>query len=60
MELVNYIGLKVKIILTNNYYFIGKVMNADDNSIDIIDIKGHNVSLSKHSILSIQEVSNAN
>lgn len=56
MELNNYIGLKVKIILSNNYYFIGKVLSADESSIEIIDIKGKRVSLRKEMILSIQEV----
>jgi len=56
MELINYIGLKVKIILTNDYYFIGLVLNADDNSIELKDIKGKLVSLKKEAILSIQEV----
>ncbi len=56
MDLINYIGLKVKIILENNYYFIGKVISADKNTIDIIDIKNKKVSLRKESIISIQEV----
>lgn len=56
MDLINYIGLKVKIILTNNYYYIGKVLNADDNSLDLIDMRGKNVSISKMAILQIQEV----
>jgi len=57
MDLINYIGLKVKVILTNNYYYVGNVLSADENSIDLKDIKGQLVSLSKESILSIQEVS---
>lgn len=57
MELTNYIGLKVKIVLTNNYYYVGKVLSADENFIDIIDINNHQVSLKKESILTIQEVS---
>ena len=57
MELIKYIGLKVKIILTNNYYYVGQVLNADENSIDLKDVKGQLVSLKKESILTIQEVS---
>ena len=57
MELINYVGLKVKIILNNNYYYIGEVLSADENSLDIRDIKNKLVSVSKNSILSIQEVS---
>jgi hypothetical protein len=58
MDLLNYLGLKVKILLKNNYYYVGLVLNADENSIDLKDIKGQNVSLAKESILSIQEVAN--
>jgi len=56
MELINYIGLKVKIILNNNYYYVGEVLSADENSLDLRDIKNKLVSVSKNSILSIQEV----
>lgn len=57
MELISYLDLKVKIILVNNYYYIGKVIQADENSLDLIDMNGKKVSLSKQAILSIQEVS---
>ena len=56
MNLINYIGLKVKIILVNDYYFIGKVIDADENSIDLIDKNNQKVSLKKESILTIQEI----
>jgi RNase P/RNase MRP subunit p29 len=57
MELINYVGLKVKIILSNNYYYIGRVLSADENSLDLRDMNNKLVSVSKQSILSIQEVS---
>jgi len=56
MDLINYIGLKVKIILMNNYYYIGKVTNADEDSLDLIDMNTKKVSLKKESILTIQEL----
>ena len=56
MDLINYIGLKVKIILINNYYYIGKVTNADEDSLDLIDMNDKKVSLKKESILTIQEL----
>jgi small nuclear ribonucleoprotein (snRNP)-like protein len=56
MDLNNYVGLKVKIILNNNYYYIGKVTKADESSLDLIDFNGKNVSISKQAILTIQEV----
>ena len=59
MDLIGFIGHKVKIILTNNYYFIGIVLDATDESLDLRDIKGQRVALRKESILSIQEVKNA-
>jgi RNase P/RNase MRP subunit p29 len=60
MDLIRYVGLKVKILLNNNYYYVGKVLNADENSLDLLDVKGQNVSLSKQTILSIQEVGHGN
>ena len=57
MDLIKYIGLKVKIILTNNYYYVGKVITADDDSIDLIDLKNQKVSLKESAIFSIQEIS---
>ena len=60
MNLANYNGLKVKVILKNShYYYIGLVLNAEEDSIDLRDMKGNLVSLSKDSILTIQEVKNA-
>ncbi len=56
MELINYIGLKVKVILSNQYYYIGTVTNADADSLDMIDINNKKVSISKATILTIQEV----
>ena len=56
MDLINYIGLKVKIILTNDYYYIAKVLSADDTWIDIIDMNCKKVSLRKESIYSIAEI----
>lgn len=56
MDLIKYNGLKVKITLKNNYYYIGKVINSDIDSIELLDIKGNLISLSEEAILTIQEV----
>lgn len=56
MELNKYDGLKVKITLKNGYYYIGKVTGVGKSSIELLDIKGNNVSLSEQAILTIQEV----
>lgn len=56
MDLTKYNGLKVKIILWNNYYYVGKVINADEKFLELKDVKGQLVLLNKDSILTIQEV----
>jgi hypothetical protein len=56
MDLTNYTGLKVKIILNNKYYYVGKVISADIDSLDLRDFKGQLVSIKKTAIESIQEV----
>ncbi len=61
MNLINYIGLKVKIILKNDYYYIGEILDATENSLDLLDMHGNRVSLSIDaisSICTIQEVKN--
>ncbi len=60
MNLDVYIGLKVKIILKNAYYYVGIVLSADETSLDLKDFKGQLVSLSKDSIATIQEVNGSN
>ena len=56
MELINYIDCVVKINTSNGYYYIGKVVSADEDSITLIDKNKNRVSLSIKSILDIQEV----
>ena len=56
MDLIGFIGKKVKIVLADSYYYIGEVLNADENSIDLLDIKGNRVAIAKISISTIQEV----
>lgn len=58
MDLTIYLGLKVKIILSNGYYYIGKVVDAEKNYLNLIDMNGNKVSLSDTAISTIQEVSN--
>ena len=53
------IGQKIRLVLTNNFHYSGKVINEDDKSIKIIDQKGSEVTISKFSII-IQEIINAN
>ncbi len=56
MELIGYVGCIVKINTSKGYYYTGKVISADDNSITLIDKNGHRVTLSINTILDIQEV----
>jgi len=56
MDLNKYLGLKVKIVLKNNYYYVGIIINADEHSLDLKDVKGQFVSLNEDAILTIQEV----
>jgi len=57
MELIDYIGCVVKLNTSKGYYYTGKVLSADDNSITLIDKHGKRVTLSVNTILDISEVS---
>ena len=56
MDLVSYLGCLVYITLINNFYYEGMVIEADENSLTIIDKTNRKVSLSKSSISTIREV----
>jgi len=57
MNLSLYLGKRVKIhLIVSNYYYIGKVVSVESDSLDLIDFKGKPVSLRKEDISRIQEV----
>jgi small nuclear ribonucleoprotein (snRNP)-like protein len=56
MDLISYINNEVYIILTNKYYYKGKVIQADQSSLTLIDKNNQKVSISKDSISSIREI----
>lgn len=56
MNLTNYINKRVQIILVNGFTYIGLVINADDNSLVLIDKNNSNVSLSEKIIATIIEL----
>jgi len=56
MELSKYINKFVKVDLNNGFYYEGKVISCDKDSIEIIDKKGLNVSVKINFILFIREV----
>ena len=58
MDLSIYLGKRVQIILTNNFTYVGLVIEADSNSLVLIDKNNSKVSLSENYIQLIKEVSN--
>ena len=54
--MIIYLDKIVYINLLNGYYYTGKCISADEDSITIIDKNDNAVSLSKESISSIREV----
>lgn len=56
MDLRKYVGKQVRVDLVNGFYYVGKVLDTTThNSLEMIDRKGNNVSLSAQSILYIRE-----
>ena len=60
MDFVSYIGSVVHITLLDNFYWVGKVISADSDGIEIIDKTGKRVSISNQSVMTIREVGNGN
>lgn len=56
MELSKYVGKRIRIDLTNGYFYEGKVISADENSISIIDRNGKDVTIKEIAISFIREV----
>jgi len=56
MELDKYVNKKVKVELVNGYFYEGIVISADNDSIELKDKFGKNVSLTKQAILFIKEL----
>jgi len=60
MDLMMWIGKRITIEVSNGYYYTGKCINADEDSIQIIDKNGKDVSLTKQVITLIKECYNGN
>ena len=56
MDLTIYLNKKVQIILANGFTYIGLCINADENSITLIDKNNSEVSLRENIISTIKEV----
>lgn len=57
-SLCHYLGCQVKLILQNNFWYKGKVINVEENDFTFIDIKGKTISVEPKFILMIEEVGN--
>jgi small nuclear ribonucleoprotein (snRNP)-like protein len=55
MDLTNYLNRRVLIVLSNGFTFVGLCIEADEDSITIIDKNNSHVSLKETNIISIQE-----
>ena len=58
MQLINYLDKIIYVTLSNGFYYSGKCLDADENSITLLDKNGSRVSLTKDMIVMIREVSN--
>ena len=50
----------VKIILKNNFWYRGKVINIEEGDFTFIDIKGNTISVAPEFIIFIEEVKDGN
>lgn len=55
-SLNQYLNCKVKIILKNNFWYKGKVINVEEHDLTFIDIKGNTVSVDPDFVMFIEEV----
>jgi hypothetical protein len=53
-----FLGKKVKLVLPNQIFYSGKVIDEDEFSITILDKFNHEVKLSKSYIVSLEVMSN--
>jgi len=56
MDLTTYLNKRVQIVLINGFTYVGLVISADDDSLDIIDKTNSKVSLKESSINFIKEL----
>jgi len=56
MDLITYLNKRVWIVTTNSFTYIGVVIQADENSITLIDKTNSRVCLKESSISFIKEV----
>ena len=56
MDFVRYINSIVHITLLDNFYWVGRVISADDECLEMIDKTGKRVTLRNQQIATIREV----
>jgi len=56
MDFVSYINSKVHITLSDSFYYIGLIIDADEHGIRLIDKTGKKVFVSNESVATIREV----
>jgi len=54
------IGKKIRLVLSNNFHYTGRVIDENEKTLTIIDQKGVEVKISKYSIIIQEEVLNGN
>jgi len=60
MDLFIYLNKIVYINLSSGFYYTGKVLSADENSLTLLDKTNSQVSISANQILTIREIKNGN
>lgn len=58
MDFSLFVGKVCKIDVSSGYFHKGKVLDADENFISLIDEKGNSITLSITTVLNVREVSN--
>lgn len=58
MDFVSYINLYVHVVLLDNFFWIGKIVDADEQGFNLIDRNGKKVFINNKSVSTIREVSN--
>ncbi len=58
MDFVSYINSLVHVTLSDGFYYIGKIIDADEHGLNLIDKTGKKVFVSNSSVATIREVSN--
>jgi len=56
MDFVSYINSVVHITLLDNFYYVGKIVSADSDGIEMIDKIGKRVTLRNSQVQTIREV----